>query len=231
MAATESRPEAAVDSTTFVTAMTHLYRGEMNRLTVWRQRLDVTTNWAVILTTALSTFALGTADVPHYTLLLGLALIAFSITIEGRRYRRLHHTKWRVYLLENGFFAELLDPGSDSSPGWRRRLAADLRQTDFQISRLLAVRVRLRRNYLMLIYFLAAAWLVKLYIHPTNADSLPALFSRLHIGGLFPSWLVGLTAVLFLIAVTALALSCPPAERLEDWAGHDGQVRSRRAQE
>ena len=82
----------------------------MNRLTVWRQRLDVTTNWAIILATALSTFTLGAADVPHYTLLLGLALFSFSLLIEGRRYRHLHHSKWRLYLLESGLFAQLLDP-------------------------------------------------------------------------------------------------------------------------
>jgi len=231
MSAPEPRLDVPSDSTTFVTGMTHLYRGEMNRLTVWRQRLDVTTNWAVILTTALSTFTLGTVDVPHYTLLLGLALIAFSITIEGRRYRRLHHTKWRVYLLESGFFAELLHSSRCSTPDWRRLLAADLCHGHFLISRLLAIRVRLRRNYLMLIYFLAGAWLVKLYIHPSAAESAAVMLSRLQIGGIFPSWLVGSAALLFLAFATALAVTCPPAERLEDWAGRFGRVRARRTSE
>jgi uncharacterized membrane protein len=39
----EAPPDAPLESTTFTTAMTHLYRGEMNRLTVWRQRLE---DWA-----------------------------------------------------------------------------------------------------------------------------------------------------------------------------------------
>jgi uncharacterized membrane protein len=30
-------------------AMTHLYRGEIHRMKLWRQRLDRTTNWAVLL--------------------------------------------------------------------------------------------------------------------------------------------------------------------------------------
>ena len=225
----EAPPDAPLESTTFTTAMTHLYRGEMNRLTVWRQRLDVTTNWAIILVTALSTFTLGTDDVPHYTLLLGLALIAISIMIEGRRYRRLHHCKWRVYLLESGFFAELLRSSAGSTPDWRRLLAADLRHSHFQMSRLLAIRVRLRRNYLLLIYYVTAVWLVKLFIHPTKADSLATLFSRLHIGQLIPSWFVALTALLFIVTATALAVTCPPAERLEDWAAHYHRVRGRRA--
>ena len=31
----------------YVNAMSHFYRGEMGRIMVWRQRLDVTTNWAI----------------------------------------------------------------------------------------------------------------------------------------------------------------------------------------
>lgn len=224
----ETGPDEALGSTTFVTGMTHLYRGEMNRLTVWRQRLDVTTNWAVILVTALSTFTLGNADVPHYTLLLGLALMAFSIMIEGRRYRRLHHCKWRVHLLESGFFAELLHPGRSAIPDWRRLLAADLRHSHLLISWMLAIRFRLRRNYLLLVYFLAAVWLVKLYIHPAGANSLATLMSRLHVGEAVPSWLVGLTVLAFIAGVTALAASCPTAARLEDWTAHYDRVRSRR---
>lgn len=31
-----------------ITALSHLYRGELYRSTVWRTRLDATTNWAVL---------------------------------------------------------------------------------------------------------------------------------------------------------------------------------------
>ena len=225
--------EPALDdsgSSVFATSIAHLYRGEMNRLTVWRQRLDVTTNWAIILATALSTFTLGAAEVPHYTLLLGLALIGISIMIEGRRYRHLHHCKWRLYLLESGFFAQVLKP-SQRTTDWRWLLAADLRHAHFLISWLLAIRVRLRRNYLLLIYFLAGVWLVKLYIHPVKTDSIATLYSRLHIGEVVPSWFVAITALAFFLTATVLAVTCPPAERLEDWALHYGRVRDRRSGE
>ena len=36
----------------FVTAMVHLFRAEIQRANVWRQRLDTTTNWAVVATGA-----------------------------------------------------------------------------------------------------------------------------------------------------------------------------------
>jgi hypothetical protein len=49
-----------------ITALSHLYRGELYRSTVWRTRLDATTNWAVVTTgLALSlTFSSETASPP-----------------------------------------------------------------------------------------------------------------------------------------------------------------------
>lgn len=214
MAPSESQ-EHVEYPTSFATSVAHLYRGEMNRLTVWRQRLDVTINWAILLATALTTFTLGAADVPHYTLLLGLGLIGMSLLIEGRRYRHLHHSKWRIYLLESGFFARVLQPADEPNSDWRELLAADLRNLHFKISWLKAIRVRLRRNYLLLIYFLTAAWIVKLLIHPERADSFATLYSRLHVGNFIPSWMVAVSAILFIGTATILAVTCPSAEEFE----------------
>jgi len=210
------------DKTQFITAVSHLYRAEMHRMSVWRQRLDVTSNWAVILATALTTFTLGSVEVPHYTLLLGLALVMISILLEGRRYRHLHHSKWRLYLLESGFFANILSPPlkSEPLPDWQRLLAADLRHTHFSISWFTGMRLRLRRNYLMLIGFMSAVWVAKLFIHPTRAASVPEFYTRLHVGELVPPWFVAVTAVLFLGSAAILGLTCPSAEELEDWSVH-----------
>jgi uncharacterized membrane protein len=216
-----------------VMAVAHLYRAEMNRMSVWRQRLDVTSNWAVILATALTTFTLGSADVPHYTLLLGLALVIISILLEGRRYRHLHHSKWRLFLLESGFFANALRPAKESEPNpdWRRLLAADLRHTHFSISWLTGMRLRLRRNYLLVISFMSAVWIAKLFIHPSRATNLAEFYARLHVGDLIPSWFVAATALVFLVTAAALGLTCPPAEKLEDWSVHYHRRRIEHADE
>jgi len=218
----EEIQNSTLDDTQFITAVSHLYRAEMNRMSVWRHRLDVTSNWTVILATALTTFTLGAADVPHYTLLLGLALVMISILLEGRRYRHLHHSKWRLYLIESGFFSNILRPARhfDPSPDWRRLLAADLRHTHFSISWFTGMRLRLRRNYLMVIAFMSAVWVAKLFIHPTRASSLQEFYSRLHVGDFIPPWMVAATAVLFLGSSTILGLTCPSAEELEDWSVH-----------
>jgi len=191
MAIDSALPTGSTNDRDKVMAVAHLYRAEMNRMSVWRQRLDVTTNWAVILATALTTF------VPHYTLLLGLALVFISILLEGRRYRHLHHSKWRLYLLESGFFANILCPArkADPSPDWSRLLAADLRHTHFSISWLTGMRLRLRRNYLLVIGFMSAVWVAKLFIHPVRATNLAEFYSRLHVGDFIPSWLVAATAL------------------------------------
>lgn len=221
-----ARPQ---DSAAYHTSMAHLYRAEMNRMTVWRQRLDITSNWAIILTTALTTFTLGAEDVPHYSLLLGLALIGISILIEGRRYRHLYHSKWRLYLMEFGYFAELLHPSSQPpAADWRTLLASDLRHAHFIIDWFTAVRVRLRRNYLLLIYFVTAVWCVKLFIHPQRATTFELFWQHLSVGGFIPPWFVAITACTFIGGSTALAVTCPPAEVLEDWSGHYTRLRRRR---
>ena len=59
----------------------------------------------------------------------GIPILGICLVMEARRYQHLHHSKWRVYLLELGFFAEHLHPSEDrrAIPDWRRLLAADLK--------------------------------------------------------------------------------------------------------
>lgn len=204
----------------FDMGIVHLYRGEMQRMTVWRQRLDITSNWAILLTVALTTFTLGHVDVPHYTLLLGLALIGVSVLIEGRRYCHLHHSGWRLYLMEVGYFARRLHPTGQPHPSqWRELLARDLRRPRLLVSWFTGARVRLRRNYLLILCFVTAAWFTKLFIHPAGPSSVGDFYARLAVGELLPPWLVAVTAITFIGSATALALTCPQAETIEKWGG------------
>jgi uncharacterized membrane protein len=211
----EDRPER--EHAGFDAAMVHFYRGEMQRVTVWRQRLDVTSNWAVLLLVALATFTLGSLEVPHFTLLLGLAILGISVLIEGRRYRHLHHSEWRLYLMERGYLAELLEPSNVWD--WRQRLASDLRRPRLRISWFTAMRVRLRRNYLVLLYFVTATWITKLFIHPGRPDSVQAFVDRFAVGDLIPPWFVMVTAFVFVAGATVLSATCPAAEKTEQWGG------------
>jgi hypothetical protein len=92
------------------------------------------------------------------------------------------------------------------------------------------MRLRLRRNYLLVICFMAAVWIAKLFIHPVRATSVAEFYSRLHVGDFVPSWLVAATALSFLVAAAVLGLTCPPAEKLEDWSIHYHRRRAQRDQ-
>jgi Predicted integral membrane protein len=71
----------------YVNAMSHFYRGELGRIMVWRQRLDMTTNWAITSSTAIITIAFSTRGVPHIIFFFNLAIVAVLLWIEARRYR------------------------------------------------------------------------------------------------------------------------------------------------
>ena len=200
----------------FHTAMAHLYRAEMHRMTVRRQRLDVTTNWAFLLTMGLTTFTLGSVQVPHYIMLLGLAAVAISILIESRRYRHLHHSQWRLHVLEHGYFSRLLNGTPITAEDrWRKNLACDLERPRLLLGLFTACRLRLRRNYLLLIYFMTAVWLTKIFVHPENPKTALEFHARFAVGGLFPPWFVVITATVFILTASLLALTCPASEVVE----------------
>ena len=92
----ETRREAgpAAFGAAEIGALAHLYRGEIYRSTVWRTRLDATTNWAVVSTgLALSLTFSGALASPLPLVLVGL-LVAVFLHTEARRYRFFDF--WRV---------------------------------------------------------------------------------------------------------------------------------------
>ena len=210
--------EAPDRGSAYHTAMAHFYRGEMQRLTIWRTRLDNTTHWAILITIGLTTFALGHAAIPHYIMLLGLAMNSICMLIEGRRYQHLHHSKWRTHLLEHNYFAAFLCPDAPLvEPTWGRQLASDLARPHFTIGLWRAMRLRLRRNYIMLFCFLTAAWVTKLFIHPETVSSAAELLERMAVGGFLPGALVAVTAGVFVLGVFVLVATTPSEEALEQW--------------
>src|SRR5271165_7218819 len=89
-------------------ALAHLYRGEVYRSTVWRTRLDNTTNWAVAgLGLALSiSFSRSEASALPI-LLIGILIVVFLI-FEARRYRYFNVWRARARWLETHFYAPML---------------------------------------------------------------------------------------------------------------------------
>ena len=142
-------------------AMAHLYRGEIHRMKFWRERLDRTTNWAVIVLAAVLTWAFSTEGNPHYLLLIGNVVLATFLTVEARRYRAYDIWRSRVRTLQTEVWAVGLDGSAPSDPSWRTRLADDYREPTVKITAEEAIAHRLRRVYLPLFAVLNAAWAVR----------------------------------------------------------------------
>jgi uncharacterized membrane protein len=174
---------AGVFSAADITALSHLYRGELYRSTVWRSRLDATTNWAVLTTgIALSLTFSSPSATPLPLLLVGF-LVAVFLIIEARRYRFFDFWRVRAHILEINFFGPMLRGlGPNVDNGWNEILYRDYRAPSLHISFIGAVGRRLRRNYGWIFLIQVTCYLGKLLIHPTPIDSVEELLEHAAIG-------------------------------------------------
>ncbi|MFB6074030.1 MAG: DUF2270 domain-containing protein [Haloarculaceae archaeon] len=181
-------------------AVAHLYRGEIHRMKLWRERLDRTTNWAVIVMAALLTWAFSSADNPHYIILIGVATLSVFMMMEARRYRGYDMWRSRVRRLQENVFAVGLDPTREPDPDWRARLGEDYRSPALKIDAEEAVAHRLRRVYLPLFAVLLAAWIVRVTAFSTRPPFETAAI------GLVPGWLVIALVAAFYLGVIIVAV-------------------------
>ena len=178
-------------------ALAHLYRAEVYRSTVWRTRLDATTNWAVVATgIALSvTFSSATSS-PLPLALVGL-LVAVFLYIEARRYRFFDFWRVRAHVLETQFLGPiLLGKGPRVDNHWNEILYEDYMRPNLHITLLEAAGRRLRRNYAWIFTIQAMSYVGKLFIHPIPVTSLADIWARAAIGPI-PGQLVLLAGLTF----------------------------------
>ncbi|HOT91021.1 MAG TPA: DUF2270 domain-containing protein [Anaerolineae bacterium] len=175
-----------LDKGNFTTAMVHLYRAEITRVNLWRNRLDTTTNWSVVTTAGALTFGFSSTQNPHFVILLVLLLVLIFLNIEARRYA--YYSLWyhRARLMETEFFAAMLAPPYEPAPDWGDALADVLRHPVFPISHWEAMGNRFRRNYAAIVTILIASWILKLAVHPAPASGVWELINRATIGQIIP---------------------------------------------
>ncbi|MDI1242442.1 MAG: DUF2270 domain-containing protein, partial [bacterium] len=230
----------------FNTAMVHFYRGEIQRSNIWRNRLDATTNWAVITAGATLSFVFSSPDNPHFAIPINSILVSIFLFMEARRYR--YYEVWanRVRVLETGYFAPMLShrvipPDKE----WADHISADLISPHFTISEWEAVGRRLRANYLWIFILLALSWALKIYIHPSPIPAQTPqdmarfweIFASRATVGLAPGWMVIAVGAIFNFAIFFVAFSTlrlrdsssevlplenfewHPFKQVSDWAG------------
>jgi len=212
----------------FVTAMVHLFRAEVQRANVWRQRLDTTTNWAVVSTGAVLSLAFSQPDSHHSVIILNMFLVTWFLLTESRRYRYYELWSYRIRLMETDFYAAMLVPPFHPSPEWAESLAENLLSPSFPISNWEAFGRRLRRNYLFVYLILGVSWLAKNWLFPAPPAGMTEYLARAAIGSIRGEIILALVAlsygVLALIAVATVGMNKATGEvlpRFGEEGGHD----------
>jgi uncharacterized membrane protein len=151
----------AADPATFTELLGSFYRGETDRMTSWRSRLDQTTNWAVVLVAAILTWAFSSPDHPHYVILIGIFGVSAFLVMEANRYREYDVWRNRVRTLQENVLADVFAPEGDADAEWLGQLGDELRHPRFELSFTQSLTHRLRRTYLALLFVLLAAWVTR----------------------------------------------------------------------
>ncbi len=200
-------PPANLKDPCYVNAMVHFYRGELGRIMIWRQRLDVTTTWAITSTTTIIGAAFSFKDIPHIIFFFNLALVWIMLWIESRRYRFYDAFRGRVRMLESHFLVPMVSQNPRILDGeWRKLVCEDLILPSFKISRLEAVGRRLKRNYVFIFAIIMVAWTMKIFIHAqTPIHSFYAFYQALAVHEL-PAWLACFVFFGTIISITGLTL-------------------------
>lgn len=191
MAATGSTSTPREFNAAEIGALAHLYRGEIYRSTIWRTRLDNTTNWAVVaLGIAVSvTFSSPEAS-PLPLVLIGILIVVFLV-FEARRYRYFNVWRARARWMEAFFYAPMLrGEGVRADSSWPLVLANDYCEPRYHISIWRAIGRRLRRNYIWILGIQALAYLGKIAIHPLPIASFAELVQRAAVGPIPGEWML-----------------------------------------
>jgi uncharacterized membrane protein len=201
-----SRPE-------YIAALSHFYRGEMQRANSWRTRLDTTTNWAIISTLGILTFSFNNPQYSQETLIAGMYANLVFLLLEARRFRFFDVWRSRVRMIEENFYGPILRRELDSSEAhWGEHVADDLLHPKFKITMPQAVRARLLRNYVYVFGFLLFAWAGRTAVVGGQKPGLDGVFGI----GIIPGWVpVAMVAVLYvgLAAVIVLTPKVLPPEQ------------------
>lgn len=171
-------------------AIAHLYRGEIYRSTIWRTRLDTTTNWSVVTLGIALSIAFSSPNASPLPLVLVGILILFFLSLEARRYRYFNVWRARARWMETNLYVPLLRDGDlHLGSAWARVLADDYLHPSYHVTFMTAIGRRIRRNYLWILLIQTLAYGGKLLVHPTPVSSVDEFVDRADIGP-FPGILI-----------------------------------------
>jgi uncharacterized membrane protein len=211
----------------YIAALVHFYRGELHRATLWRMRLDNTTNWSIISVMGLITFSLGEPSHSHVGILAGMVLVLTFLNIEARRFRFFDVWRARTRMLEENFMGPILRRDMQSPiSNWGDLVAEDLLHPSFKVTFHQAMRARLLRNYVPLFSILLVAWFLKLFIHHPVGEPGPYLTEAMRVGD-SPWWVSAVFVACLYLYLLGVILFAPRAAspEIEYWGRSSRQER------
>jgi uncharacterized membrane protein len=189
-----------------VGALAHLYRGEVYRSTIWRTRLDTSTNWAVVTLGVALSISFSSPNASPLPLVLVGVLIVFFLMLEARRYRYFNVWRARARWIETHFYAPLLNGDAlNAGTGWTGTLAEDYLHPRYHVSFMTSVGRRIRRNYLWILLIQTLAYAGKLAVHPFPVESVEQALRRADVGPVPGEVMVGLGGA-YILGFAAIAL-------------------------
>lgn len=219
MAAPNTQDKPFITATSYsnneANALIHLYRAEVGKMTAYRQRLDMTTNWSVVTTAGLASFAFGDNHNGHVVVLFAMVMNYFFLHLEARRFRIFEISHHRTRIMERFFYPAML--GDKVDPNWHQLLLAELAKPRSPMDRWDALGWRLRRNYLWIYVGILMAWVAKLdTVRARDQIFTPrTLLDEAHIGTI-PGWAVWLGVALFYGYLVTLAIQASRDYPLEE---------------
>lgn len=185
--------EMVDQSTGLGSVMAHLYRGEVERVITWRERLDSTTTWAVTIIAGILAYAFSGSGISQAIILVAMLIGIVFLLIEARRFQRYDIWRSRARSMQENLFANALDPSKGiEHRDWRKQLSQDYRDPTIKMPLRYALAHRLRRVYLPVLVGLFLVWLFRL-----NGAAEP-LIQAAAVSGT-PGWLVfGAVSVVYI---------------------------------
>ncbi|ANT61401.1 hypothetical protein AYJ57_02310 [Salipiger sp. CCB-MM3] len=199
-ASTEPRPLGSAE----IGALAHLYRSEVYRCSIWRTRLDTTTNWAVVTLGVALSIAYAAPDASPLPLVLVGILNLFFLTLEARRYRYCDLWRRRFRNMEMNFYGPMLGAPAGSDL-WAEDLRSDYRRPVFRISYLHAMGRRIRRCYFWIMLIQILAFVGKITVHPFTVTSLQEALDRAAVGSVSGA-VMAFGGLIYAASFAALAL-------------------------
>ncbi|MEM7328687.1 MAG: DUF2270 domain-containing protein [Pseudomonadota bacterium] len=190
-------PPEAICGSAEVGALAHLYRAEVYRSTIWRQRLDMTTNWAVVSTGIAFSVSFSNEQASPLPIVLVGLLSAMFLVLEARRYRYFYVWKFRARMIEITNYVPILrGQGAQIPMDKGTALSDDYLRPRHRISSMRAIGRRLRRNYGWLFLIQGVAYYAKIGMHPRDVSTWEEFLYRAHVGPI-PGWLALMAGVAF----------------------------------